>query len=102
MERTEGNREIEYLNKIKLLISVLEFYANPETYQEDNNGQSLINGDKGYTAKETLKRMEDIDKYIDDMNNSSIESVKSLIDDDDNIDIGKLNQIEDIIKKYKK
>lgn len=103
MERTEGNREIEYLNKIKLLISVLEFYADPETYKVDENGKSLIKGDKGFTAKETLKKIKDIDQYINDMNNMSIESVKSILGDNDDVDNGtlqKLTQLNKIIDKY--
>lgn len=104
MERTEGNREIEYLNKIKLLLSVLEFYANPETYSENSKGESIIKGDNGFTAKETLKRMKDIDNYITEMNNMSIKSVKSIINEDDSdfTDLDKLTEINNIIKKYNK
>lgn len=104
MERTEGNKEIEYLNKIKLLLSVLEFYANPETYSENGKGESIISGDKGFTAKETLKRMKDVDNYIIEMNNMSIKSVKSIINEDDSdfTDLDKLTEINNIIKKYNK
>ena len=91
------NNNEEYQNLIELLKKALEFYANPDNY---NN--SLIQKDGGYQAKFALDKIEEVyknnqkilDEYISMSNTSNGIDDFDILNDDDIIN--KIKAIDNI------
>jgi len=68
----------DFLNAIELMKQALLFYADENNYENKHpmNGEffSKIEMDKGNQAKFAIKKNDDLNKYMDDLENFDVDS----------------------------